>query len=638
MNVYLDFLLKASISMSIMYALYWLLLRNMTHFKANRIFLIASVILAVVCAAFPVRYEVLTTAPQVMQDSELADLFQRNMQDPLAEQTQGFDIDIWGILLGIYCIGLLVVLLQLIIQTWKPLQIILRTTPVKVDNYLLHENTTFKMPFSFFNRILIHPEYFKQNEINDILAHEKVHIQERHWIDLLIIELLTVLFWFNPFIWLFERAIKQNHEYLADNGVLSRGQSPVRYQALLINQLMGTKVIGLANYLNFALGPTRFKMMTKEKTSKRKLYRMIWLLPVLAVLMYSFAQPNYKLQEQNSKAKSTTIKVPKGEEFFLTLKDGSKVYLQENSTFEFPQNFNNTKRVVKLTGEAYFEVAKSEASFIVTSTDGETISALDANKETKTAISTNSNATYSLSDAEKEEYVDVSSGTKEPVDENTKQATVLLKGTVKDKTGSAIPGVSIVIRGTTMGTVSDLSGSYELKLPEKDELELIVSFVGYQNLSFVIDRNSSQQGRINKDFVLTRKVIMISNEDLKKQGDVPPPPIPKKFQSDETKFVIVESMPKYPRGYVGLAQHVKRQKANLKEKFFFKSKKLEGSATVGFTVNPSGEVSNIQILKKSNDVAAEAAKIIASKMEKWKAGSQRGKKVPVDFALELDFE
>ncbi len=121
-----------------------------------------------------------------------------------------------------------------------------------------------------------------------------MHIRERHWIDLSLIELLTVIFWFNPFSWLFERAIKQNHEYLADQGVLKSGKSPVRYQALLVNQLMGMQVIGITNNLNFAIGPTRLKMMTKQKTPKLKLLHLLWALPAIVLLLTAFAEPEYK--------------------------------------------------------------------------------------------------------------------------------------------------------------------------------------------------------------------------------------------------------------------------------------------------------------------------------------------------------
>ena len=127
------------------------------------------------------------------------------------------------------------------------------------DIKVIDRKTT--MPFSFFNVVFIDIQMYSERELSNIIAHEKVHIQERHWIDLLIIELLTVLFWVNPVVWLYERSIKQNHEYLADRGVLLAGYNPGSYQALLINQLMGVKVLGFAHNLNFSLNKKRMEMM-----------------------------------------------------------------------------------------------------------------------------------------------------------------------------------------------------------------------------------------------------------------------------------------------------------------------------------------------------------------------------------------
>ncbi|MDQ2177369.1 carboxypeptidase-like regulatory domain-containing protein [Marinifilum sp. D714] len=698
MNVYFDFLIKASVSIGIMYVLYWLLLRNLTHFKANRYFLLASVVLAIICAAFPLKYEVLMQAPAVMQSSEYADQFQRDVANTIVQQPEDSSISIWGILLAVYSIGFALVLLRLLIQSWKPIQIIFRTTPKKIDDYLLHENTVYKMPFSFFNRILIHPEYFKQNEINDILTHEKVHIQERHWIDLFIIELLTVFFWFNPFIWLFERAIKQNHEYLADKGVLSRGQSPVRYQALLINQLMGTKVIGMANHLNFALGPTRFKMMTKEKCSKRKLYRMIWLLPVLALLMYSFAQPEYKVQAQGQKKNETkTVIVPDNKELEHNLTDGTIVTIPGGTTLTYPVKSKKNKGEVKKNDETKFDVSDSKVPFKVKNKKGNinTLSNVEKPKTSKkvparikgTVKDENGNPIQgasiilkgstmgTITDADgkyefekpvgenggliaihpgyeqKSNSLSHESGSDylkhdfimEAVDSDDKkdqQKAIKVSGTVKDVNGNPMPGTSVVLKGSTLGTVADRQGKYEIEIPAGSKVAFVASFVGYQTHA-----TKGSLPETNKpmevNFTMKREVIGISANDLKKAGDVPPPPPPPAPEtpkdSDELVFYIVEEMPQYPQGFYGLAQHVKKQSANIKESFFFEGKTLKGNATVGFTVNPKGEVNNIQILKKSNEVAAEAAKIIASKMEAWKPGSQRGKKVAVDFAMELEF-
>lgn len=615
MNVYFDFLIKASVSIGIMYVLYWLLLRNLTHFKANRYFLLASVVLAIICAAFPLKYEVLMQTPAAIQSSEFADQFQRDVANTIVQQPEDSSISIWGILLAVYSIGFALVLLRLLIQSWKPVQIILQTNPKKIDDYLLHENTVYKMPFSFFNRILIHPEYFKQNEINDILTHEKVHIQERHWIDLFIIELLTVFFWFNPFIWLFERAIKQNHEYLADKGVLSRGQSPVRYQALLINQLMGTKVIGMANHLNFALGPTRFKMMTKEKCSKRKLYRMIWLLPVLTLLMYSFAQPEYKVQEEEMLANTTNshvilkgnVKDNKGNAI-----QGVSIILKGSKTGTITDQEGNYKLELPKGGE-FGLIAMHPAYEMVSNTIN---------------LKPTNGANW------KHDFI------LKAVSSKAKQKAIKVSGTVKDVNGNPMPGTSVILKGSTLGTVTDRQGKYEIEIPAGSKVAFVASFVGYQTHA-----TKASFPKTNKpmevNFILKREVIEINSKELKKAGEMlpppPPPPAPEMKKSDEPVFYIVEEMPQYPQGFYGLAQHVKKQSANIKESFFFEGKKLEGNATVGFTVTPKGNVSNIQILKKSNKVAAEAAQIIASKMKDWKPGSQRGKKVAVDFAMELEF-
>jgi hypothetical protein len=168
-----------------------------------------------------------------------------------------------------------------------------------LDGIRIVENEKYGLPFSFFNVVFINPKFYTQDDLPEILAHEKVHIRENHWFDLLFIELLTVIFWFNPFIWFFERSIKQNHEYLADEGVLAQGHNVGRYQALLINQLMGMQIIGITNSLNFALNTNRIKMMTKTKTPKMKVYKFMWALPVIALLLFACSEPSEKLKNEN---------------------------------------------------------------------------------------------------------------------------------------------------------------------------------------------------------------------------------------------------------------------------------------------------------------------------------------------------
>ncbi|MDM8161773.1 carboxypeptidase-like regulatory domain-containing protein [Labilibaculum sp. K2S] len=524
MEALIEILLRASMSMALLYSLYWLLLRQSTHFKANRYFLLASLLISVVMAIVPVHYQVMISTPSIPVLNDYNGAFKNNIANSAIEET-AYNFSLLSLLYVLYFAGAAIVLLRIVIQCRKPLQIIAKSTPKKINNCLIYENEIYNTPFSFFNRILINPKYFKQDEINDILTHEKVHIHERHWIDLFIIELLTVFFWFNPFIWLFERAIKQNHEYLADEGVLTRGHSPVRYQALLINQLMGTQVIGLANHFSSAQGPTRFKMMTKEKTAKRKLFRMIWGIPILAILLVAFAEPEYKTTATDPVTENTSV-IPINEE------------------------------------------------------------------------------------------------------------TVKVHGSVRNEDGTALTGASVIIKGTTTGAVADKEGKFELNVPKSAKSEIIVSYVGYKTAVVTVNPQLKEK---TFNLQLKKEVIgiKINTNTLSSDGDVPPPPpATEEFsKSDEPVFIVVEDMPQYNQGLYGLEKYVQKQK----NKLFFEGKKLEGKATIGFTINEKGEVTNIQILTKSNDIAAKAATKIAGEMENWKPGSQRGKAVPVNFAMELEF-
>jgi len=199
----------------------------------------------------------------------------------------------------VYLTGAAIFLFRLLSQTFILIHLMVKYRVKSFNGIRIVENDKYGLPFSFFNIVFINPKFHTQEDLPEILAHEKVHIREFHWFDLLFIELLTVIFWFNPFIWFFERSIKQNHEYLADKGVLAQGHGVGRYQAILLNQLMGMQIIGFTNNLNFALNTNRLKMMTKTKTPVIRRIKFVWALPAIALLLFAFAEPNYQLKKAN---------------------------------------------------------------------------------------------------------------------------------------------------------------------------------------------------------------------------------------------------------------------------------------------------------------------------------------------------
>ena len=130
-------------------------------------------------------------------------------------------------------------------------------------------NHKFRNTFSFFDWIFISPGKIKKEDLEHIIIHERIHATQFHTLDLIVIELLTAVMWFNPLIWMMKNSIQLVHEYLADEGALNTGIDKHRYQALLINQITEDKLISLSSSFNHSLIKKRMKMMLNKKFNRR---------------------------------------------------------------------------------------------------------------------------------------------------------------------------------------------------------------------------------------------------------------------------------------------------------------------------------------------------------------------------------
>jgi len=125
-----------------------------------------------------------------------------------------------------------------------------------------------------------------------------VHIRQRHSIDVLLLELVVLVQWFNPFIWYLRRAVRENHEFLADALVVNKGISPVRYKAMLIEQVTGIQ-LQVANNFNYSLLKSRMKMISKIKSPRWAGYKYLIGLMTMLLLVVVFACE--KTPETNNK-------------------------------------------------------------------------------------------------------------------------------------------------------------------------------------------------------------------------------------------------------------------------------------------------------------------------------------------------
>jgi len=194
------------------------------------------------------------------------------------------ETDSYGLILTVWLIVSTLLLTRLLIQVLTLLFVRLRSQTVKKGNYLIVFNERFRNSFSFFKWIFIDKESYNEADSDQIIQHEIIHARQYHSADIILIELLATIMWFNPFAWMMRKSIRLVHEYLADEGALGTGIDSLRYQALLFNQAIEEKLICISSSFNHSLIKKRMIMITKGKFKQKAKAKIIALLPVSVFL------------------------------------------------------------------------------------------------------------------------------------------------------------------------------------------------------------------------------------------------------------------------------------------------------------------------------------------------------------------
>jgi bla regulator protein blaR1 len=147
--------------------------------------------------------------------------------------------------------------------------------------------------FSFLSYIFIpKAEYKSELHPAAILEHELCHVKQGHSIDIILAEVISILFWFNPTIYLVKRSICLNHEFLADQYVLKRNTDPIDYSLLLIKYVEAHAYNILVSSFNFSFIKKRFIMITKVQKKKTVLLHQLAIAPALILLFIIFGDTN----------------------------------------------------------------------------------------------------------------------------------------------------------------------------------------------------------------------------------------------------------------------------------------------------------------------------------------------------------
>lgn len=309
------YLFKSSLITATFWSISWCFLRNETFFRFNRYFLLAGLACALVFPLYTYSYRV--------------DIFSSGNRFPDAptENTEGSSWPLLGIFL--YIAGVCFLLIRRLNGLMILRRVIRRSESVSVGGCNLINTEVFKSSFSVFRYIFMSVDpQTSEPEQKMIFQHELAHITQRHWIDLFAAQVLCIVQWFNPFAWLYLTAIRQNHEYLADEAVLRSGSSPALYRAALINQSLDTPVFSFASSFSQVDRLKRINMMRKPVSASARKWTVVLILPALTLFSWAFAKPEVHLIFPNASEVSHPGAVVTPYELPL-IKDGAAPVVQQ---------------------------------------------------------------------------------------------------------------------------------------------------------------------------------------------------------------------------------------------------------------------------------------------------------------------
>lgn len=185
----------------------------------------------------------------------------------------------------------LILLVRFFVNLWKLSRLTFKNEKIKKQGFTLVKIDQNVSPFSFFHYLFASKQDVENEKIqSEIFYHEFAHIKQKHTLDVLFVEFLMIFFWFNPFLYIYRKSIKTNHEFLADEEVLNHHFDTTAYQHLLLEKIPVKPQTSLSSSFNYLVTKKRLIMMTK-KTSKIKTAALKFSsIPLLVVVMLVFSE------------------------------------------------------------------------------------------------------------------------------------------------------------------------------------------------------------------------------------------------------------------------------------------------------------------------------------------------------------
>ncbi len=316
---------KVAVALLVFYLFYRFLLKQETFHRLNRIVLVGTAVLSfllplcIITIRKPVEMEPQVTAPTIGMAPELA---------PVVEKTATW----WPLALAVlFWAGVAFVLVRVAVSVLSIIKLVRAGETVgEEEGCKIVVTDRDVVPFSWMRYIVLSRKDW-EGDFASILAHEKAHVAYGHSVELLLVDVLSALQWFNPAVWMLRADLQELHEYEADDAVLRSGADLREYQYLLIRKAVGKSGYSVANSFNHSILKNRITMMSKSKSPLRRRLRVLYLLPLVCLGLGLQAKTVYVPTDKDNNnivadagddvKKVVTIKIDSDERIYIDVKE-----------------------------------------------------------------------------------------------------------------------------------------------------------------------------------------------------------------------------------------------------------------------------------------------------------------------------
>ena len=283
------YVIKAAITLALLYSCFFLFLSKETFHRFNRCMLVGIMLVSLVMPMFHFTTEHPTTLNEEVY--QMQNYIEHDTPPIIVTAQQAQGITWIQALTWIYMAGVVLMLILTLVQATSLIRFMssgVRHTDSQGNTVILHNNDV--PPFSIFRYIVMSVKDYESSR-QYILTHEQEHIRLGHTYDLLLLQGMKTLMWFNPFIWFLSRDLKAVHEYEADQAVINQGIDAKSYQQLLVMKVVGNRLQPFTNNLNHGSLKKRIVMMYQKPSNRWLMLKALCAIPVVALTINAFATP-----------------------------------------------------------------------------------------------------------------------------------------------------------------------------------------------------------------------------------------------------------------------------------------------------------------------------------------------------------